>query len=177
MRARPLNTKSFYHDLKEISISYGCLGLHYEKQFNFNKLMDSKPGAYTVEFNQTGNPSNKIDWQIRKQFLLLWKVDNICKRCACVWRGDGYTLQSSLFLSGTIYLIFVLDKKYSQIIMKKMKTISFSMLTSTFGWSPSPGPQLSAFGWAPSPLVRTSFVNGPAEKPTSRVSKVRNKKN
>ena len=59
MRTRPLNTKSFYHGLKEISISFGCLGLHYKKQLNFNKLIDSKPGAYSVEFIQAGNLSNK----------------------------------------------------------------------------------------------------------------------
>ena len=45
-------------NVKEISISYSCLGLH-KKQFNFNKLIDNKPGAYSVEFIQTDNPSSK----------------------------------------------------------------------------------------------------------------------
>ena len=43
--------------LKEISISYGCLGLY--KKNNFNEMIDNKPGAYSVEFIQAGNPSNK----------------------------------------------------------------------------------------------------------------------
>ena len=37
------------------TISYGYI----KKQFNFNKLIDDKPGAYSVEFIQAGNPSNK----------------------------------------------------------------------------------------------------------------------
>ena len=39
-------------NIKEISISYGCLAL-LKKQFDFNKMIDNKPGAYSVEFKLT----------------------------------------------------------------------------------------------------------------------------
>ena len=30
-----------------------------KKQFNFNNLIDNKPGAHSLEFIQAGNPRNK----------------------------------------------------------------------------------------------------------------------
>ena len=45
-------------NIKEIPISYGCLGLH-EQQFNFNKFIDNKPGTYSMESVQACNPSNE----------------------------------------------------------------------------------------------------------------------
>ena len=42
----------------EIFVSHGCLALH-KKQFNFNKLVDNRPGVYSVVFIQTVNPLNK----------------------------------------------------------------------------------------------------------------------
>lgn len=30
-----------------------------KKQFNFNKLIDNKPGAFSMEFIQSSNPSSK----------------------------------------------------------------------------------------------------------------------
>ena len=119
----------------------------------------------------------KIDWQIRKQFLLLWKADNICKRCVWVWRGDRYTLQSSLFLSGTIYLIFVLDKKYFQIIMKKLKTIFFFNADIHIWLTPLPRSATLCFWLSPLSLGADILCQWPRQKLTSRVSKVRNKKN
>ena len=31
----------------------------FNEQFNFNKLIENKPGGYSVEFIEAGNPSNK----------------------------------------------------------------------------------------------------------------------
>ena len=45
--------------IKEISIPYGWLGL-LKKQFNFNKLIGNKPGAYAVKFIRDGNPSKVV---------------------------------------------------------------------------------------------------------------------
>ena len=47
-----------FYKYREISISYGCLGLH-KKQFNFKKLLDNKQVPYCLEFIQVANPSNK----------------------------------------------------------------------------------------------------------------------
>ena len=57
-----------FYKCREISISYGCLGLHKE-QFNFKKFLDNKQVPYCLEFIQVGVHSThqiKIGWQIRK---------------------------------------------------------------------------------------------------------------
>ena len=52
-------------NIKEISVSNGFVALH-KKKSNFNKLIDNKPGAYSVEFIQPDNPSNKDRLKNRK---------------------------------------------------------------------------------------------------------------
>ena len=57
------------------------------------------------------------------EFLFLQEADNICKNCVC--REGGYTLQSRLILSSTLYsnIKSILDWKYFKIIMKENENI------------------------------------------------------
>ena len=79
-----------------------------------------------------------------------------CKR-------DGYTLQSSLMLSGTLYsnLKFTLDRKHFQIIKKKNEYLFFQCRHPYLA-DPTPQcPKLSAFSCpfpAPSPPVGADIL-------------------
>ena len=57
------------------------------------------------------------------EFLFLQEADNICKKC--VHREGGYTLQSRLILSSTLYsnIKSILDWKYFKIIMKENENL------------------------------------------------------
>ena len=58
---KKLMVQIHFINIKEISVSYGFLGL--QKKFNINILIDNKPGVYAVEFFQAGNPSKMaITW-------------------------------------------------------------------------------------------------------------------